>query len=401
MASIFLKATTSYSIIITFPAYTCTSTGLFANTDTNDCKTFVSCGPNMQPQVHSCPENSFFWPDKKGCFSKYNCADGTLTGPNPCEGQGTSFFDNLPDPSSSDCSKFIQCGEGYVYNGQSFTYPTVISVQCESGSAYKPGRGCVSGYICANYPCTNEGVFPNPNSADCTTFVECWKRHLYNNIVGTITSFHSNVISCPSGSRFNPYLKRCDSIYICGQNDPHGGVDPCDGKKEIWFGDHWVDNIVPNNFDSTQKSYFLCAYKSYDGFGDDNIYVYRDGILKQECPAKTLFSPLLRRCYSAHIPNKSCSKDPCSSGPGEYVNYPSGGCQTFIKCIDDSVDRTLYEPSYEIRYCPPGTLFSPTAGMATGKCVAGSPCPAFPNNYCYAAVSTTTSTSTTPTPGPT
>lgn len=370
-------------------AFTCTSTGLFPNTDSNDCKTFVSCGYNMQPELHSCPENSFFWPAKNGCFSQYNCADNSIpSNTNPCEG---NKYYGVPDPLSSDCSKYIQCGQSYAYNsqgGQSFEYSTAISVQCDSGSAFRPDGGCVSGYKCANYPCTSEGVFPNPNSVDCTTFVECWKHDMWLNS-GMVTTLHSNVIQCPINSRFNPHLKKCDSIYVCGQNNPHGGVDPCEGQSSV--EDYSVGAIVPNQFDSTQKSYLSCRYKSYDGYSLNN-YVYRDGILKQECPDKTLFSPHLRKCYGAHIPNEICSKDPCSSGPGEYVNYPSGGCQTFLKCIDDSTDRKLYEPSYELRYCPPGTLFSPTAGMATGKCVPGYACPNFSPNYCYPAVSTTTST---------
>lgn len=365
-------------------AFTCTSTGLFANTDSNDCKTFVSCSYNLQPQVHSCPENSFYWPAKKGCFSQYNCADDSIPGnTNPCE--ENSYYD-VPVPDSSDCSEYIRCSLGNVYNGQSLQYTQALKVQCESGSGYRPNYGCVSGYKCANYPCTGEGVFPNPNSADCTTFVECWKRTLWLN-GGTVTSLHSNVVSCPSNSKFNPHLKKCDSIYVCGQNDPHGGIDPCEG--------YYVSNpIVPNPFDSTQKSYLSCRYEDRDGY-PIGYSVSRDGIFKQECPAKTFFSSLLGKCYSAHVPNENCSKDPCSSGPGQYVNYPSGGCQSFIECRDDTSDSMLYKPTYEIRYCPPGTLFAPTAGTVTGECVLDYNCPNFPANYCYPAITTTTTTTTT------
>ncbi|XP_037050145.1 latent-transforming growth factor beta-binding protein 4-like [Bradysia coprophila] len=366
-------------------AFTCTVTGLFANTDSNDCKTFVSCGYSLQPEVHSCPENTFFWPAKQGCFSQYNCATNSMpSNTNPCEGNN---YYSIPDPSSSDCSKYIQCNRGYVYNnGISFPYPQVTSVQCDSGTAFRPDTGCVSGYVCANYPCTSEGYFPNSNSVDCTTFIECWKRDLWLNN-GQVTTLHSNVVTCPANSKFNPQLDKCDSFYNCDGNDPHAGTDPC-GQV------NWDNTIVANPFDSTQSSYISCRYSDSVGYYSGG-FVYRNGILKEQCPAQTFFSSLLGKCYSAHVPNENCSKDPCSSGPGKYVNYPSGGCQTFIECRDDTTDRILYEPTYEIRYCPPGTLFSPTTGKATGKCISGYSCPSFPANYCYPAIATTTTSTTT------
>lgn len=365
-------------------AFTCSSTGLFANTDSNDCKTFVSCGYSMQPQVHSCPEDTFFWPEKQGCFSQYNCATNSMPGnTDPCE---LNNYYSVPDPSSSDCSKYIQCNLGYVYNDQSFQYKQATTVQCDSGSAFKPGSGCVSGYQCSNYACTSEGLFVNPNSVDCTTYVQCWKLDRWLNS-GLVSTLNANVIACPSNTKFNPQFNKCDSFYNCDGNDPHGGADPCAEYNG-------ANPIVPNPYDSTQKSYISCRYGESGGYGSDG-YVSIDGILKEQCPEKTFFSSLLGKCYSAHVPNESCSRDPCSSGPGKYVNYPSGGCQSFIECRDDATFRTLYEPTYEIRYCPPGTLFAPTAGQTTGKCVAEYACPSFPANYCYVAITTTTTSTTT------
>lgn len=338
----------------------------------------------MQPQVHSCPDNTYYWPAKQGCFSRYSCADDTyLDSTNPCEG---TTYKNVPDPNSPDCSKYIYCSMGYAYNGNSFQYRLATSEQCPSGSAFRPNSQCEVGYKCSNYACPSEGLFVNPNSIDCTTYVNCWRLNYWGDN-GPINELHANELSCPSNTKFNPQFNKCDSFYNCDGNDPHNGIDPCGAYNQ-------ANPLVANPYDSTQKSYISCKYSESGGYGSSG-YGHIEGILKEDCPAKTYFTSLLGKCYSAHVPNENCSRDPCSSGPGKYVNYPSGGCQSFIECRDESTFSTLYEPTYEIRYCPPGTGFSPTVGKATGKCVSEYACPSFPSNYCYAAITTSTTTTTT------
>lgn len=110
----------------------------------------------------------------------------------------------------------------------------------------------------------------------------------------------------------------------------------------------------------------------------------------KNCPADTLFSPVIRKCYNNYDCNESCSKDPCSSGVGRYVDYKSGRCDSFIDCRDESFSVEVFQPVYEKLYCPPGTYYNPEKYA----CYRQYTCPVFPVNYCYGQRSQTTTTTT-------
>lgn len=335
------------------------------------------CTSNLQPTVYNCEADTYYWPEKKGCFSQYNCATNSMPGnTNPCEGIS---YNNIPDKNSADCTKYIVCALNNIYNnGENVQVPQVTSVECQSGTAFRPGYGCLSNHQCSNYQCTSEGVFENTN--DCSTFIQCWKYNVYTTN-GPVPMLFPDLNNCPANTKFNPISKKCDEFYNCDGNDPYGGVDPCSDYN-------YANPYVPNPFDSDASSYLQCQY-SFSGFIGST-----DVILKQECPADTLFSPLLGKCYSNYVPSETCSKDPCSSGPGKYVHYKSGHCDSFIECRDDTTTSELYKPTYEIRYCPDGTRYSPE----TSDCKRQYTCPTFPVNYCYPQIPTTTTSTTTTAP---
>ncbi len=352
---------------------------MFANTDTNDCGTFVICDSLLNPTVQNCNGNTYFWPEKKGCYSQYNCADNTMPdNVDPCEG---FTYNNIPDKNSLDCTNYLSCGVNHVWSeGEYIQMPQVSVVQCPSGTAFRPGYGCISSHQCVNYQCTSEGAFENPS--DCSTFIQCWKYQGSSNI-GMISFLYPDLNNCPANTKFNPQLKKCDEFYNCDGIDPYGGIDPC-------FDFNYANPYVPNPFDSSASSYLECQYSFGSFSGERNI------ILKKECPDDTFFSPLLGKCYDNYDPSETCSKDPCSSGPGKYVHYKSGHCNSFIECRDETYTSEVYQPTYEIRYCPDGTRYSPE----TSKCSRQYTCPTFPVNYCYPQIPTTTTTTTT-TPAPT
>lgn len=284
----------------------------------------------------------------------------------PCEGYK---FSEIPD--KTDCSKYLLCGSTYsIYNNEYITsVDMVYNLQCESGSNFRLFYGCMSGYQCVNYQCTAEGIFENPN--DCSTFILCQEY-------GT-GMLLPDLNYCPSNTKFNPFIKQCDAFYNCDGLDPHGGINPCLSYNR-------ANPYVVNPYDTDASSYIECQkfIFSYYDHGATKV------ILKKECPVNTLFSPLLGKCYNNYDPSETCSKDPCSSGPGKYVNYQSGHCVSYIECRDETKTCELYKPTYEIRYCPPGSRYSPD----TFDCSRQYICPTFPVNYCYPQIPTTTTTTT-------
>lgn len=348
----------------TVDAFTCQEKGIFENTDSSDCKTFIVCDSNLNSIVYSCNANTYFWPAKKGCFSQYDCAMGVMEGnADPCG----EFSENIPDKSSADCTKYLTCSSRYIWQNSVY-FRQVSSEQCPSGTAFRPYFGCINYHRCVNnFECTGEGFFENPD--DCSSFIKCSK---FENNMASL--FYADLYDCPSGSKFNPHLKKCDSFYNCDGIDPHDGIDPCTDYNSHPF--------VVNPFDNSASSYIVCVHDFYSFIYETSV------ILRKECPAYSFFSPLLEKCYNDYDPNETCSKDPCSSGPGTYVDYASGHCASYIECRDDATTPDIYKPTYEIRYCPPGTRYTPE----TSDCNPQYVCPTFPVNYCYPQIPTTSTT---------
>lgn len=356
-------------------AFTCQQEGVFKNTDTNDCKSYVVCNSNLVPLVQNCPSNTYYWPEANGCFSRYNCGTSSMpNNKNPCEGFSSL---NIPDSSATDCTKYLYCSSIYVYHaGYSTHLPLVQSVTCPSGTLFRNG-GCDSDptYQCINYPCTTEGSFKDPNASSCSTFIACSLVKSWQD--SSNTYWNVGLKTCPSGTKFSPFTNKCDALYNCNGIDQYNGIDPCANFN-------YANPFVPNPLNTDATSYIECFTVPY---GDGSVT-----ILERTCPANFYFSPLLGKCYNNYDPNETCSKDPCSSGVGKYIDYKSGMCENFIECRDESKDAASFKPVYEKVYCPPGTRYSPELKECSKQYV----CPTFPINYCYPQIPTTTTTTTTP-----
>lgn len=358
--------------------------GVFPNTDTNDCKTYIICDSNLEPSVYNCDENTYFWPLHNGCFSHYDCATDSMpdvyNNENPCD--GFPSYETIQDKYSTDCSSYLLCyWTERSYDNEWIRIPLVESKSCNSGTYFKPGigNGCMSGYKCADYECTTEGLFVNPNVNDCSSYVKC-KKYTSSQYTGTGSLFYNVLKICPPGTKYSPFLRKCDSFYNCNGMDPHNGIDPC-----LQYNP--ANPFVVNPYENDCKTYIECMQWQTDPFSYTAINV----VVKKTCPTKTYFSPNMGNCYYNHKCNQpDCTKDPCNNGPGKFVDYKSVDCERFIECRDDSDTQGVYRPTYEKRYCPPGSLFSPD----TTDCDPEYICPGFPNNYCYDVIPTTTTTST-------
>ncbi len=319
----------------------------------------------------------------KGCFSHYDCAMGSILGygnANPCD--GFMDYENLPDKLSTDCSSYLSCRFFEVFNDNQFIrIPLVESVECGAGTYFKPGlgNGCTSNFQCAEYECTTEGLFENPNVNDCSSYVKCKKYT--SDSGGTGTLLYNILKTCPPDTKFNPFYGKCDSFYTCNGIDPHNGIDPC-----VQYNPG--NPFVVNPYENDCKTFIECMQWQLNPYAYTTINV----IVKKNCPTQTYFSPNIGKCYYNHrCVQPQCSKDPCRNGEGKFVDYKSGHCENFIECRDDAKTTGEYRPTYEKRYCPPGSLFSPDIV----DCDPDYTCPKFPVDYCYETIPTTTTTSTT------
>lgn len=340
---------------------------------------FIICDSNLNPTEHYCSQDTYFWPLKKICFSYYDCAtdstpDNDIT--NPCD--GFASYESIPDKYSTDCTSYLQCYSNYYnfYDGE-IEVPQVSRSICPmSGTAFKPGIGCVSDFKCANYQCATEGLFANPNVNDCSSYVKCKSYNSYSG--GTASLLYSILKTCPTNTKYSPFLRKCDGFYNCDGVDHHNGIDPCTNFD-------WINPFVPNPYLNDCSSYLECQQVI------DSNYNRMDVIVKKECPANTYFSPIIMKCYYNYdCSDSTCKKDPCINGVGKFVDYKSGFCEYFIECRDDSTSTDTYRPTYEKRYCPPGSLFKPEIS----DCDLDYVCPKFPVDYCYTPMSTTTSSTT-------
>ncbi len=295
---------------------------------------------------------------------------------NPCEGF-SSPYQNIPDKNSADCSEYLQCYRIDFYDIDSYTkVSNVIRRACPAGTVYNPRNGCNSVNTCINYQCSTDGNFLNANTNDCSTFIKCERTYGYG---GTASYLYPSLKSCPSSTKFSPFSKKCDEFYNCDGIDPHNGIDPC-------LNYNWASPFVPDPHSNDCSTYLECE----QGIDNDRI----DVIVKKSCPATTLFSPIVGKCYYNHDCNQSCSKDPCSNGVGKFTDLRSGQCENYIECRDTSQDPMMYRPVYEKVFCPPGTLFSPE----TSDCDREYLCPKIPANYCYPEIPTTPPPTTTTAP---
>lgn len=363
-----------------YTKYTCKNVGHFPHPESSDCRAFLLCDNKLKATTQICPAGTYYWPSEDICASYYNCSTASSPdGTNPCK-----LFPsmNILNKFATGCSSYINCNSLHVPNSDnSYWYDGTYGMvqNCPSGEMFQQyRRECVANTKCTNYKCVAEGYFPNPDSSDCSSFIICDKFTLgYNDH----SLLYPTLVACPPNTSFSPFSKKCDAYYTCGGKDIWKGIYPCSTYN-------WASPIVPNPADTKCTTYLSCLYSSPDYPYNRKIKV----IEKKVCPTKTFFSPILGKCYYNYECNETCSKDPCGNGIGKFADYKSGYCEGFIECRDDSTDTNLYRPTYEKRYCPPGTNFSPKIADCDRDYV----CPKISVNYCYPTIATTAP----PTPAP-
>lgn len=181
-----------------------------------------------------------------------------------CAQTGAGRF---PNPADTTCRNYTLCVALNNVTGQFLSYNYV----CPTTSLFNPlTRQCTTNYVCNvnavppnTATCTAEGFIANPNSADCTSFIQCVIQN------GVLTQFPQ---TCPQGTFYNPATTLCEGNYVCPVNCVTAGRFP-----------------DPTSTDCS--NYFLCAAAA-------------NGVLTRysyTCPGTSLFNPNTGICTSTYI----------------------------------------------------------------------------------------------------
>lgn len=165
---------------------------------------------------------------------------------------------NFLDPEDSTCTKFSLC----LYLPGNCQYKA-FDYTCPAYTIFDPALSiCTSAtnFVCGS-KCPEEGYFPDPDSIDCSSFLNC--------ISDDKGSFISNLQTCPDGSVFDPAAGYCTNGYICPENVR------CNAKG--YFAD---------KKDKTCQNYYYCSLLA------NGQYVSYD----YKCPGIWKFNPTFNVC---------------------------------------------------------------------------------------------------------
>ncbi|GBP56914.1 hypothetical protein EVAR_33970_1 [Eumeta japonica] len=165
-----------------------------------------------------------------------------------------------PEPGDTTCKNYTLC----VYDSSTSAYLAYDYI-CPTTSVFNPNTHlCTSSddYTCntTTSVCTSDGYVANPNSTDCSSYIECVE------INGT---YVETVYSCPDGTYYDPDTTYCEYDYVCTFNCTSTGR-------------------YANTTDDTCKSYYLCV------LGSDGNYIQYFYV----CPSTSLFDPGTKECTS-------------------------------------------------------------------------------------------------------
>ncbi|XP_013145393.1 PREDICTED: probable endochitinase [Papilio polytes] len=188
-------------------AVNCTAAGRFADPADSTCKNYTLCvlvtaNTSFIGYNYVCPTTSLFNPTTAKCTTTYSC-NGTTTNSTTSNSTSSSVCSAdgfVADPSSTNCSSYIQC---VLING---TY-LETTLTCPTGSFYNPNTTlCEVNYVCA-FTCTAAGRFANTADTTCQTYYLC--------VLTSTSTFTRYEYTCPTTSVFSPTTSVCTTTYTC------------------------------------------------------------------------------------------------------------------------------------------------------------------------------------------
>ncbi|CAH2092179.1 unnamed protein product [Euphydryas editha] len=183
-----------------------------------------------------------------------------------CAQTGAGRF---PDPTDTTCKNYTLCVSLNNATNQYISYNYV----CPTTSLFNPlTRLCTTNYVCnttttnpvppTTTVCTVEGFTANPNSADCTSFIQCVLQN------GVLTPFPQ---TCPQGTFYDPATTLCEGNYVCPVTCAAAGR-------------------FPDTSTTGCRNYFLCAAAAN---GTLTRYQYT-------CPGTSVFNPNTGICTTTY-----------------------------------------------------------------------------------------------------
>ncbi|GBP56913.1 hypothetical protein EVAR_33969_1 [Eumeta japonica] len=208
-----LGAITVLTIVSTAAAtVNCTETGAGRYADTSDttCKNYTYCVYDSSTSSYLaynyvCPTTSVFNPNTHQCTSSdnYTCNNTSSDDTSSSDSDSVCTSDGyVANPNSTDCSSYIECVE---ING---TYTETV-YSCPDDTYYDPDTTyCESDYNCTtSFTCTSTGRFANTADDTCETYYYC--------VLASNGTYLQYEYTCPSGSYFNPSSAVCTASYTC------------------------------------------------------------------------------------------------------------------------------------------------------------------------------------------
>ncbi|KAK9870790.1 hypothetical protein WA026_009750 [Henosepilachna vigintioctopunctata] len=352
-------------------SFTCTSQGIFLNTDDASCQTYVFCAQltsgTFISNVYSCPTGNLFNPDTSNCDPNYVCsavrAETTQLNTTPiqvdvaCTAQG-----RFPNNTDSTCSSYYYC---YYLTSGAYN---VVSYSCPQDSRFDPTtQTCSTTYECGSntlsstvdgasttstsFECTTQGRFPAEDDTTCSNYYFCFYL--------TSGSYIRRNYSCPSGNRFDPTSQTCTTTYQCSRNTADSTTNAAQtiaGFQCTSQGRFSVET------DATCSSYYFCFYLSTGRYIQ---YTYT-------CPSNTRFDPTLQTCSAAYSCTTSSETLTSSNAPeannlraltsrcekqGRFLVTTDPTCRSYYYCY--FTNGTFIEYSY---FCPSGSRFDEISG---------------------------------------
>ncbi|XP_026747350.1 uncharacterized protein LOC113508481 [Trichoplusia ni] len=173
-----------------------------------------------------------------------------------------------PDLADTTCKNYTLC----IYVKASNTYLSYNTI-CPSITVFDPRISrCTSpeNFECKvtpeiKSPCTTEGFIPDPNTNNCSSYIECIE------INGNFSEWKYD---CPKKTYYNPKTTFCEPDYSC---------------TEKTFNCTKAGRVADEN-DYTCKRYYYCVELANGSFAQYNY----------TCPSTSLFNPNTKLCTAKY-----------------------------------------------------------------------------------------------------
>ncbi|CAH0628729.1 unnamed protein product [Chrysodeixis includens] len=219
--------------------------------------------------------------------------------------------------------------------------------------------------------CTSLGYFADPNSTDCSSYIEC-----QDNGDSTYTQVTTD---CPDNTYYNPDTTLCDFDYKCTTSDSDSGTDSSTTTENPDTIDSSNSTSSTNSSvctvrgfladpDSTDCTSYIDCQENDDGSFNkviatctENSYFDPDTALcdfDYKCPSDSGSSTDSANVTDSTNSTWSTNSSFICTSQGYFADPDSTNCTAYIECQEDSGD---YKEVSNI--CPENTFYNPNTTL--------------------------------------